>query len=75
MGKSSKRKQMRRLAREMYSASLDSCYLCLRPFREGEQAVHMDIADEIVVNLCLSCADEMQQQYPEIKHLGHLDEK
>lgn len=75
MGKKSKRKQARQVGGTAHQSTfVHSCYLCFKPFRDGEQATRLTIPGVKPVDLCAKCAAEMQRDHPQMKHLGHVNE-
>ena len=54
------------------TAQPPSCYVCLKQFSVGEQATRLVIPGSKAVNLCNDCAAQMQREYPQIQHLGHI---
>jgi hypothetical protein len=61
MGKQQKLKQARRQARKRLSLPLaQTCYLCLKPFQEGEQVKRLVISSRrnLFIDLCMPCACE-----------------
>jgi hypothetical protein len=77
MGKRSRQRQAQKKrryeqGRKVKGSTLGSCYLCFKPFREGEQVSRLTVPDSITVDLCSKCAGEMQREHKGITHLGQM---